>query len=136
MSIQQSVAKMLLFWTQGIRRHCDPDSITMALETNQEGMQVHGGSEINMLCVKYMPEAEAVTFVRDTDEVELGRSLMVHDDHEDEIVSEITSRFDESTGSHRVEVKFYADVEDIEQLEAWCAAEGFEVIEKTFGSHV
>jgi hypothetical protein len=96
---------------------------------------VHAGNEITMLCMKYMPEDLAKAFVSNTDETELARSLQ-EDSGDADLDVEIMSGFDKQRESHFVEVKFYTDIEDIEHVEKWCAAEGFEVIEKTFGSHV
>lgn len=97
---------------------------------------MHGGNEVIMLCIKYMTEELAEEFVRNTDEVELGRSLQKDPLDSHGIDSEIMSAFDASKRSHYVEVRFYTEIEDMDDVEKWCAAEGFEVIEKTFGSHV
>ena len=96
---------------------------------------MHGGNEITVLCMKYMAEDLAKAFVKNNDETELARSLQ-EDSGDADLDVEIMSGFDERRGSHFVEVKFYTDIEDIEHVEKWCAAEGFEILEKTFGSHV
>ncbi len=96
---------------------------------------MHGGNEITLVCIKYTTEDAAKAYEKETDEVQLGRSLD-REDVEHGIDTEIMSGFDEGKGSHFIEVKLYADIEDLEAIEAWGAAEGFEIVEKNFGSHV
>lgn len=96
---------------------------------------MHGGDEITMTCLKYTTEALAQEFVGNTNESELARSLQTNPE-DGGVGSEIVNGFDEDKGSHFVEVKFYMEIVDIENVEKWCAAEGFEILERTFGSHL
>jgi|TARA_B100000315_G_scaffold260287_1_gene320571 hypothetical protein len=97
--------------------------------------KVHGGDEVTIACLKYMNEGLAEEFVKNTDESGLARSLQTNP-ADGGVDSEIVNGFDENKGSHFVEVKFYMEVIDIENIEKWCATEGFEILERTFGSHL
>ncbi len=96
---------------------------------------MHGGDEVTIACLKYMTEGLAEEFVSNTNEIELARSLQTNPEDAG-VGSEIVKGFDEETRSHFVEVKFYMEIVDIDNIEKWCAAEGFEILEKTFGSHL
>jgi hypothetical protein len=93
---------------------------------------VHGGSEIVMVCWKHMTEGSVEEFVNNTDGLELGRSLQKDRDDHLGGYSEIDSGFDKVKGSHFVEVKFCMEVEDMDNVENWCAAEGFEIVKTIF----
>jgi len=95
---------------------------------------VHGGSEIVIFCLKYMTEGLVQEFIKNTRETELADSLQKdRDDHLDGY-SEIVGGFDEDKGSHFIEVKFCMQIEDMDNVENWCAAEGFEIIKSIFGT--
>ena len=47
--------------------------------------------------------------------------------------SKIDRGFDEDKGSHFVEVIFYMEIEDMENVESWCEAEGFDNVKSIFG---
>ncbi|MDP6264804.1 MAG: hypothetical protein QGG98_06075 [Pseudomonadales bacterium] len=96
-------------------------------------VQVHGGSEIVMFCVKHMTEESVEEFVKNTDEIELAQGLQKDRDDHLGGYSKIDRGFDEDKGSHFVEVIFYMEIEDMENVESWCEAEGFDNVKSIFG---
>lgn len=96
---------------------------------------MHGGDEITVVCIKYMTAEEADGFVKNNDEMALAKGLQHDPDDPGTAESEIQKGHDDEKGPF-VEVKFFMEVMDIENIDKWCAAEGFEVLEKTFGSHI
>jgi len=97
---------------------------------------VHGGDELTIVCLKYMTEALADEFISNTNESELAESLQEKSVDSGTAASEIVKAFDEEKASHLVEIRFYMEIIDIGNVEKWCAEEGFQIMEKTFGSHL
>lgn len=96
---------------------------------------MHGGSEIVLSCLKHMAEGLVEEFVKKTDEIELAQSLQ--NDRDDHLggYSKIKGGYDKKADAHFVEVKFYMEVEDMVNVENWCAAEGFEIVNSIFSGH-
>lgn len=95
---------------------------------------VHGGSEIVMFCQKHMSEDLVEEFVKNTNETELAKSLQKDRDDHLGAYSIIVGGFNKDKGSHFVEIKFCMEIEDMENVEDWCAAEGFEIVKSIFSS--
>ena len=95
---------------------------------------MHGGSEITMIYVKHMDEKSADEFVKNINETDLAQSLQ--NDREDHLDARGSSEigFDKGKGTHFVELRFYMEIEDMANVEAWCAEEGFENTGNIFGS--
>ena len=96
---------------------------------------MHGGDEITLVCVKYMTEALAEEFVTNTNEIELARSLRENPATSGGVDSDIVNGFDDDKGSHYVAIKLFMEIVDIATVEQWCAAEGFEIVDRIFGGH-
>lgn len=96
---------------------------------------VHGNTELIMVCVKNMPEESVKKFIATTDGLELAQSLMNDPDPDHDHIHahcEVTDGYDEREGSHYVKLRFLMEVEDIGNLEAWCLREGFQILESVF----
>ncbi len=94
---------------------------------------MHAGSEIVMSCLKLMTEELAEEFVENTNALELGQGLQKERDDHLGGYSKIEGGFDKGKGSHFVKVTFYMEIEDMLNVEKWCAEEGFELVSTIFG---
>jgi len=98
---------------------------------------MHGGTEIDVTCVKYMTEERVAAFVRENDPEAFAASLQNDpdpDNHHHDAWCEIEAAFDEEKNSHYVVIRLEMEVEDLQHIQNWCAAEGFEIIESLFGT--